>query len=229
MKRILFAGALALAAGGQAIAADLPPPVAPPPRAPATYVPAAPVYNWTGIYVGLNGGYNFGTVTPSAGLIGGTPVNPVTGAALGSFSTTGFLVGGTLGGNYEFGNGFVIGVEGDGDYNSLSNTIAGVGGTFKSNWLATARARIGWAWDRVLFYGTGGGAFAPETFGAFSQTTMTGWTVGGGVEAAFAPGWSAKVEYLYVDFDTITPSGAPGSFKDVDNVIRAGVNYKFSW
>jgi outer membrane immunogenic protein len=52
MKRILIASTLALAAGGQALAADLPPPMAPPPRAPAMYIPVAPVYNWTGFYIG---------------------------------------------------------------------------------------------------------------------------------------------------------------------------------
>ncbi len=58
MKRFVFAGALALAAGGQALAADLPPPMAPPPRAPATYVPApVPIFTWSGLYIGINGGY----------------------------------------------------------------------------------------------------------------------------------------------------------------------------
>jgi outer membrane immunogenic protein len=228
MKRILIAGAFALAAGGQAIAADLPPPVAPPPRAPATYVPAAPMYNWTGIYVGVNGGYNFGTITPSAALIAGA--GPGTnGAPLANFNTTGFLAGATLGGNYEFANGFLVGVEVDGDFNSLSNTIPNGFGTFKSDWLATARARVGWAWDRVLFYGTGGGAGAPESISGLSSTTMLGWTAGAGVEAAFAPGWSAKVEYLFVDFQNVTPTNAAGSFRDQDNLIRAGINYKFSW
>ena len=67
MKRILIAGVLVSAAGGQVLAADLPPPPAPPPRAPATYVPApVPYYNWGGIYVGANAGYQFGTVSPSA-------------------------------------------------------------------------------------------------------------------------------------------------------------------
>ena len=60
MKRILIAGALALAAGGQALAADLPPAPPPPPRAPATYIPAPiPYYNWTGFYIGGNLGYGF--------------------------------------------------------------------------------------------------------------------------------------------------------------------------
>ncbi len=60
MKRILMASTLALAAGGQALAADLPPPMAPPPRAPAMYIPVIPPYNWSGFYVGgnLGAGWN---------------------------------------------------------------------------------------------------------------------------------------------------------------------------
>jgi outer membrane immunogenic protein len=57
MKRILIASAVAFAAGGQALAADLPPPMAPPPRAPAMYVPVVPLYNWTGFYLGGNLGF----------------------------------------------------------------------------------------------------------------------------------------------------------------------------
>jgi outer membrane immunogenic protein len=215
MKRILFVGAFALALGGQALAADLPPPPGPAPKAPAIYLPPAPVFSWTGIYVGVNGGYSFGTVSP-------------TGA--GSFNTNGFLGGGTLGGNYQFSN-FVIGLEGDFDYNSTKGTTA-LGSSFTSNWLSTVRGRAGLAWDRVLFYGTGGVAFAPANVSAVAgfpggSTNMTGWTAGGGLEYAFLPNWTAKVEYLYVNFPS--PSIAGGSFKDTENLIRAGVNYKFNF
>jgi outer membrane immunogenic protein len=106
MKRIFMAGALALAIGGPALAADLPQPMPPPPRAPATYVPVAvPYYNWGGIYFGINGGYAFGTSKWSA-----------TGRST-SFNPTGAVVGGTLGANFQAGA-FVFGVEGDLDYSS---------------------------------------------------------------------------------------------------------------
>src|SRR5580698_8842813 len=93
MKRILWAGAIALVAGGQALAADLPPPVAP--RAPATYVPTTvPVYNWSGIYIGANGGYAFGTSSWN---------NAAAGLTTGNFNTNGGLAGGTVGGNVQWG------------------------------------------------------------------------------------------------------------------------------
>lgn len=56
---------------------------------------------------------------------------------------------------------------------------------------------------------------------------MTGWTAGGGIEFAFAPSWTAKAEYLYIDFPS--PSIGGVTFKDTDNLIRAGVNYKFTF
>jgi len=229
MKRFVFAGALALAAGGQALAADLPPPMAPPPRAPATYVPApVPIFSWSGIYIGVNGGYAFGTSDDSVG--GGT------------LKANGFLLGGTVGGNYQFGN-FVVGIEGDGDWSNLdgTSTTTCVGCETKSTWLATVRGRAGYAWDRVLFYGTAGGAFgnvqSGPISGPFNSATQAGWTAGAGVEAAFAPNWTAKVEYLYVDFSglscsgdgVITGCGTGNSVTLTENLVRAGVNYKFSW
>ena len=153
MKRILVAGAFALAVAGQAMAADLPPPAPmPPPRAPAAYVPAPlPVYTWGGIYIGANGGYGFGSSSF------GTPLGS------GSFDPTGFVAGGTLGFNYQFGS-FVLGIEGDGDWANISASTSGGGCGAVGNcqtslgWLATVRGRAGYAFDRVLVYGTAGGA-----------------------------------------------------------------------
>ncbi len=109
MKRLLMAGALAFAvAAGQALAADLPQP-APPPQAPVAYVPTvAPVYNWGGIYFGANGGYGFGSSEWS------DPNNPSSAPNTGNFSTTGFLVGPTVGVNFQT-DAFVFGIEGDFD------------------------------------------------------------------------------------------------------------------
>ncbi len=101
MKRILIASALALAAGGQALAADLPPPP-PAPRAPATYIPVAPYYNWTGFYIGGNLG---------AGLNSGTFSDTALAALSRQLSTTQFLGGGQVGVNYEFWGGVVVGAE----------------------------------------------------------------------------------------------------------------------
>jgi len=226
MKRILIAGALALAAGGQALAADLP--MARPPAPPVAYIPVPQVYNWTGFYVGVNGGGAFGNSNWT------DPVAPATG----NFAVDGFLLGGTAGANYQMGS-FVFGVEGDWDWANMNATTfnnCGVGCETKSDWLATVRGRAGWAWDRVLVYGTGGAAFANVQAAAgalpFSSSTQTGWTAGAGIEYAFAPNWTAKVEYLFVDLgnQACNPVNCGGTATSVslnENVIRGGFNFKF--
>jgi outer membrane immunogenic protein len=122
-----------------------------------------------------------------------------------------------------------------------------------NNWLATARGRAGYAADRVLLYATAGGAFAnvqTNFNGTTTSHTQSGWTAGGGIEWAFADNWTAKVEYLYVNLGntsvncvnavctaasslsvTGVPPGPaiPVSIGLTENLIRAGVNYKFSW
>jgi len=99
MKRWLLAGTVALAAGSQALASDLPPPAAAPPRAPAAYVPPpSPVYNWGGVYFGFNLGLGFGTSNWS------DPSDP--GGTTGNFNLRGFLAGATLGVNFQTDAGF---------------------------------------------------------------------------------------------------------------------------
>jgi outer membrane immunogenic protein len=157
MKRTLMAGAVALAAGGQALAADLPPP-APMPRAPATYVPiVAPYYNWTGFYLGGNLGGAFSNGNFSSNVVGSTVTTT---------STTSFIGGGQVGVNYEFGGGVVIGAEAMFDWlPNTKNTITATSGastgsaTINNRWLTTATGKLGYAWDRVLLYGKGGGAW----------------------------------------------------------------------
>jgi outer membrane immunogenic protein len=243
MKRIFIAGMLSLVAAASAFAADLPP--SPPPRAPVAYVPVVvPVYNWGGIYFGVNGGWGFGKAKWTANAIGGFP------GISSSVSDNGGIVGPTLGVNWQAGA-LVFGVEGDWDYSGINTgttaTICTFSGTCQTgnNWLATLRGRVGYAVDRVLFYGTGGGVFgnAQTTFNGVQTThTQAGWTAGLGVEVAFAQNWTAKVEYLYANLGTgnlncstlacTTLSGAPAipvSVGLTDNLIRAGVNYKFNF
>jgi outer membrane immunogenic protein len=197
------------------------------------------VFSWTGIYIGVNGGYAFGDsnwTSPTGTIIFGTPCT--TTCSTGSFSTDGFLVGGTIGGNYQWGQ-FVLGIEADGDWANLTGTTStncGGGCTTQSDWLATVRGRAGYAFDRILIYGTGGAAFgnlqAAQGANPFSSSTQTGWTAGGGIEFAFTPNLTGKVEYLYVDLGSqscgLANCGATATTVTLtENVVRAGINYKF--
>jgi outer membrane immunogenic protein len=219
MKRFVFACALAVTAGAPAFAADLPPATMPP-RAPAAYAPAvAPTYNWSGIYVGVNGGYGFGTTTVKVGPLSA------------SGTTDGGVVGGTIGANYQIGQ-FVVGIEGDGDWSDfgLNGFTSCLGCTGTDNWLATGRGRLGFAWDRVLLFGTGGAAFSEGvTSGAGTQV---GWTAGGGVEVGITENFTAKVEYLFVDFGSTSCGSGSGISCSVNfdaSLVRGGLNYKFTF
>jgi outer membrane immunogenic protein len=233
--KLIFAALTFALAGGQALAADLPMPT---PVPGATYFPTA-VYNWGGGYFGLNGGYGFGESEWT-----------IAGLSTGSFKVNGFLFGGTLGANFQSGQ-LVFGLEGDFDWSAISgsSSVAGctavgapVGAscqTKSTNWLSTARGRVGYAFDRVLLYATGGLALTNVEI-ALTQPAISasdvegGWTAGAGVEFAFADNWTAKAEYLFVDFGKITchvslPVCGTGAVSLTENVIRAGINYKFYW
>jgi outer membrane immunogenic protein len=251
MKRFLFAGALTLVAPGlfavgPAAAADLPPPM-PPPQAPVAYLPAgAPVYNWGGIYWGVTGGYGFGSSE-------WTDANNLSGAGTtGSFNLSGGIVGGTLGINLQA-DAFVFSVEGDfgpswisGESSSTFCGKVGFGSgaqcETKNTWLGTLRARFGFAADRVLFYGTVGGAYGnieSGINGGFSNSNEPGWVAGAGVEAALTDNWTARLEYLFVDLENGSCTASASCGLDVASVqpndtvkfnvslIRAGLDYKF--
>jgi len=221
MKRILVAGAFAFGAGGQVLAADLPPQAAAPIQPPATYVPTtAPVYDWRGIYLGINGGYALAQSTWS------DPPKFSTG----TFSMDGFQLGGTLGANYQWGH-FVLGVEGDGDWAKQGGSVT------RSDWIATVRGRAGYALDRILLYATGGVAPANRQSGLggnypFTDATQVGWTAGAGVEVALAQNWTAKFDYLFVDLGNQPCPGAScggNTIPLVENLFRVGINYKFNF
>ena len=233
MKRILLAsvGLMAMAGlMGTASAADLPrqQPIY---KAPA-YV--SPVFIWTGFYVGLNGGGGWGTSNWS-GVPGG------------GVNVSGGLAGGTAGYNWQFGT-WVVGLEGDLDWSGIRGSTNAGGpffcGTFActthNDFLSTIRGRVGYSFDRWLPYVTGGAAIGniratSPTFANVDQTNV-GWTVGAGVEYAFAPNWSAKLEYLYADLGSVSCGVGsscyfgPALNNKVDfttSIVRGGVNFRF--
>jgi outer membrane immunogenic protein len=195
--------ASALATAAPARAADLPPPAAPPPRAPVAYIPAAPAFTWTGFYIGLNAGYAFGQSDWTSPM-----------GSSGYFDVNGPLAGGTIGGNYQIGQ-IVVGAEGDFDWQNVKGTLVGGNCTLPgavpascrsaSNWVGTFRGRLGYAFDRVLLYATGGGAFANIQASLnslpWASSTELGWSSGVGVEVAMTDNWTAKAEYLAVGFE----------------------------
>jgi len=223
MKRFVLTSVLALATLSTvtaANAADLPRRHAMPTKAPLYEAP----YNWTGFYVGINGGGGWGDSKWSAA------------SGSSSFNTSGGVVGGTIGYNWQAGP-TVFGLEGDLDWSGIKGSTTAVPCTTscetRNDWLGTARGRIGYAFNRFLPYITGGLAVGdikanPAGFGGETQT-RAGWTLGGGLEVGIAGPWSAKIEYLYADLGKTTCSSCALS-TDVDfrtSIVRGGVNYRF--
>jgi len=221
MRRVLLTTISLLAfTAAAAVAADLPRQM--PAKAPAM-VPVG--YNWTGFYLGINGGYGWGRSSWDAV---GT-----------STDVSGGMVGLTAGYNWQaMGSPWVFGLEGDIDWTNIKGSSALCGGLIcetQNNWFGTVRGRVGYAWDRFLPYVTGGVAFgdveANRTGFAGSSDTNVGWTVGAGIEGVLAGNWTAKLEYLYADLgDTTCSAVACGTATNVDlqvNIVRAGVNYRF--
>jgi outer membrane immunogenic protein len=218
--------ALAGILGSSAFAADVPAPVY---KGPAP-VYEAPAFSWTGFYLGINGGYGFGKSDWSSA------------ATTGSIDPQGALVGVTFGYNWQTGS-WVLGAEGDIDATWINNSITsgtglcagGTGCDTHNTWLGTARARVGYTFDRWMPYVTGGGAFgtikmSPNTGGSEIDTKF-GWAAGAGLEYAYKSAWSVKLEYLYTDLGTATCSASTcGVDTDVSykaNLVRAGLNYRF--
>jgi outer membrane immunogenic protein len=207
---------------GAADAADIPAPV--PATAPVYVPPRAAVYNWTGLYVGAMGGYGWSN-SQGNDLKGG-------------------FAGGTIGGNYQFGN-FVVGIEGEGAWADIEQSASGFFGlvtaTDRIQAFGSLTGRLGVALDNVLIYGKGGGALANNKLsvsglGLVASDTQThlGYTVGGGVEWGITPNWSVKGEYLWAHYESknyfasLVPPGIPSGTLEV-NTVKFGVNYRFGW
>lgn len=180
-----------------------------PSRAPYTVNQPLNAYSWAGPYIGGNLGYAWGKTTSN-------PTKP-----------SGFAAGVQAGYNWQSGP-VVFGIEGDLQANGAEDTFAPW--KFSNPWFGTLRGRVGYAFGNVLFYGTGGLAFGGlrgETFLLSESRSTAGWTGGVGVEFGFAPNWSAKVEYLYVDLSNtrFSITGVPNGYEF--GLVRLGVNYHF--
>jgi opacity protein-like surface antigen len=273
MTRVLR-GSIALLALGALVAAQ-------PARAADMPLPqAAPIaYSWTGFYLGGTVGGAWGSLDPTTSTGPGTyfgtdtpAIAAINAAGLQSIKPSAVTGGLEFGYNWQSGH-LVFGFESDIESIRLSGgtlttgvfppaagpVAAGlsfaVGSAASSNWLFTARPRIGWANDNWLIYATGGlavttlnaqSAYSDDVFGSSESglisSTRAGYAVGGGVEAGLWDRWSVKAEYLYVNFSTTSATSnnlvafpavpLPGqSFThSVDlkaNIARVGLNYRF--
>ena len=261
MRRVYYALLAAVAVIGFTIAAsaaDLPV------KAPAYKAPSLVAPSWAGWYIGANAGWvgsnnsiNNSSAGPIGALLTGGPIPTSV-----SLNENGFIGGGQVGINWQAGN-LVYGMEADFDGASAkaSTTIGPItiapfvpvttAYSRELDWLATFRGRIGiTASQAFLLYATGGLAVGQTKVGntficplcvpavsttAQSTNTSAGWTVGAGVEWMFAPHWSLKGEYLYVDLgshsSTVTwangPSTLTSTVRDAENIVRGGINYHF--
>jgi outer membrane immunogenic protein len=218
MKKVFLIAVSLVALGlAPAVAADLPARAYT--KAPA---PIAPIYNWTGFYIGAMGGYGKENTSEIGALSGG-------------------FAGGTVGYNWQSGQ-IVYGLEADAAWSDIGATVV-IPGLVAVNDrirdLGTVRGRIGFAFDQILLYGTGGFAWADNRFTATAlgvsvsdSHVHTGWTAGAGVEVMFAPKWSVKAEYLYRSLSTknyfasVIPGGVPIGPLNI-NSGQIGINYHF--
>jgi len=232
MKKLLLTTVALIALGAPALAADMaarpryakePPPI------------AAPIYNWTGFYIGGHVGAAFGNDNTFNGLVA-------------SGNNDARFLGGVQGGfDWQFAPTWVIGAEAQ--YSWLSGN--GVNAVFPNGYIysndrrgiGSVTGRVGYTWGPGLLYVKGGYAFAdnnetlilggiPQPF-SFDGGHRDGYTVGAGFEYMFAQNWSGKVEYQYYNFgDTrfVTPVAlAPfGSFRNDEHTVKVGINYRFN-
>ena len=252
LKKLLLAGASIALMAGTAAAADLPRRAAPP-----VFIPV-PVFTWTGAYFGINAGYAFSEndAIRTTGIIANgvnlqNNVNNGLRRASVRNATEGFSGGGQVGYNYQFtpGSGLVVGVEADAQYMDLKRTtVQGIflpafnpnnlTNTYRTelSFLGTVRGRVGYAFDKVLVYGTGGFAYGdvqqsitfttgvPVTYAGTRSNLETGYVYGGGIEYALptdsflnffkSSAVTVKAEYLHYDLGNRTllvgSVGGPG-------------------
>jgi outer membrane immunogenic protein len=185
-----------------------------------------PAYNWAGFYVGFNAGYGLGHAdqifTPTSTTPASWKLDP-----------DGTLLGGVVGYNWQAGN-ILAGIEGDWAWALINGTGSGcINGCYTTvNSLGTLRGRVGYIWGKYMPYLTGGlawGHIEAGQPGVVSNSWQPGFTVGGGIEALFAPNWSVKAEYLMVrlnDSSYTATTPVTVTVRDI-RILRAGINYHF--
>lgn len=195
---------------------------------PTPVTPVVSVYDWTGPYIGIQGGYGWARMdTDDEDLF----------QSGNSIDLDGFFLGGYAGYNVQW-NQFVFGIEGDINKSWIDEgfvTGGGFSGSAEIDWFGSLRGRVGHAWDRTLLFATGGIAFAsvdvdiPIRAGSDSDSPV-GWTVGAGLEHAFTENWLGRVEYRYYDFGDVTffPEVDGGANLDLTmHTVSVGLSYKF--
>lgn len=247
MKRLaLSTVVLAVSFAAPAMAADLAKPVYKAPPPPPVYI-----FNWSGCYIGGNGGgmwvqKDYSLTSIGTGIGGIVFTDPV---GFGGHDASSWLAGLQAGCNYQApGSNWVVGIQGDYDWANADASHADPFGGFttlqsKTKSLASVTGRIGYAWDRFLGYVKGGGAWerdeytwfvtaAPDVLTSASET-RGGWTVGIGGEYAFTDWISGFIEYDYYWFGTRSvafPVGPVAFNFDIEerkSVVKAGINFRF--
>ncbi|WP_454617799.1 outer membrane protein [Bradyrhizobium cenepequi] len=255
-------------AAGPALAADMSYPVKAPP------VAVVPVFSWTGFYVGANVGFggdkfDYPFDAFQRQLQAEAPALESSIAGNLSLTSSGFFGGGQIGYNHQFENNVVAGIEADFEASDIKGKFAGnalftapglIGNASfdigsKIEWFGTIRGRLGYSWDRVFLYATGGAAYGKvKSHASFNANglvgplpgvisasdTQWGWTAGAGLEYALTRNWSFKTEYLYLDlgshtlFNNTVDDVANGFFSSASmdvstklHTVKAGVNYRF--
>jgi outer membrane immunogenic protein len=247
MKRLLCAVSAALALGAvPAAAADLG--AAPAYKAPAAVIPV--LYNWTGFYIGPH-------VTGSWTRSTGSTIDTTTGLVVGTDSINRSAVhgGGQFGYDYMFANRVVLGIVADAQSGTSNSTLtSNAAGTVvhttsgKTDATGTVRGRLGYAFDAVMPYVTGGWAWSTgtttrtqllgttglATAGTVERVNINltnGWTAGGGVAWGFARNWDVFAEYRYTRFSnnviTFPVAQRSTTSTSTSNAIEVGVDYRF--
>jgi outer membrane immunogenic protein len=249
MKRVLLGALGAAAIGNQAFAADLPARTYTPTKAPAI---VAPVYDWSGFYVGLDGGGGWNRNCWSNTAFFGAPVSPSVGE--GCNTSSGGTVGGQVGYRWQM-NSWVFGVEAQGNWADFSgsntNNLAfpNLTNQMKTDAYGLFTGQIGYAVNNTLFYVKGGAAVTDNQYSTWSQIsgnelstgndTRWGGAVGVGFEYGFAPSWSVGLEYdhLFMGTDNVAFTGITATNlgvntrnedigQDID-LVTARINYRF--